>query len=131
MKFIASGSAAAALKMKSTESGAGRFTDFMLPPLTFHEYIHLLGLNALIVPSKREWKGQEIYRYDLSHKTLTYTDLTTNNQITLTNVMNLIADIQRRQVNMLISIVQQIGMTIQFTKGDLKKSSISLSSSGL
>jgi len=34
-KFIASGSAAAALRMKSTESGAGRFTDFLLPPLTF------------------------------------------------------------------------------------------------
>lgn len=40
-KFIASGSAAATLKMKSTESGAGRFTDFTLPPLTFHEYIHM------------------------------------------------------------------------------------------
>lgn len=36
-KFIASGSAAAALKLKSNESGAGRFTDFMLPPLTFYE----------------------------------------------------------------------------------------------
>lgn len=47
-KFIVSGSAAAALKMKSTESGAGRFTDFMLPPLTFHEYIHLKGLNHLV-----------------------------------------------------------------------------------
>ncbi|MGO3655094.1 MAG: ATP-binding protein, partial [Sphingobacterium sp.] len=34
-KFIVSGSAAAALKWHSTESGAGRFTDFMLPPLTF------------------------------------------------------------------------------------------------
>ena len=34
-KFVASGSAAAALKMKSNESGAGRFTDFMLPPLNF------------------------------------------------------------------------------------------------
>lgn len=38
-KFVGSGSAAAALKMKSNESGAGRFTDFMLPPLTFKEYI--------------------------------------------------------------------------------------------
>ena len=54
IKFIASGSAAAALKMKSGESGAGRFTDFMLPPLTFHEYIHLLGLNPLIVSGKRQ-----------------------------------------------------------------------------
>ena len=48
-KFIASGSAAAALKMKSNESGAGRFTDFMLPPLTFNEYIHLLNLNSIII----------------------------------------------------------------------------------
>ena len=49
VKFIASGSAAAALRMKSNESGAGRFTDFMLPPLTFFEYIKFLNLNSLIV----------------------------------------------------------------------------------
>lgn len=48
VKFVASGSAAAALKMKSNESGAGRFTDFMLPPLTFNEYIHLLNLNSIV-----------------------------------------------------------------------------------
>ncbi len=42
-RFVASGSAAAALKMKSQESGAGRFTDFLLPPLTFSEYLDLLG----------------------------------------------------------------------------------------
>lgn len=47
-KFIVSGSAAAALKWHSTESGAGRFTDFMLPPLTFQEYIHLKGMAHLI-----------------------------------------------------------------------------------
>ena len=47
-KFIVSGSAAAALKWHSTESGAGRFTDFLLPPLTFQEYIHLKKLNHLI-----------------------------------------------------------------------------------
>ena len=34
--------------MRSSESGAGRFTDFMLPPLTFHEYINLRGLNHLM-----------------------------------------------------------------------------------
>lgn len=39
IRFVASGSAAAALRMKSRESGAGRFTDFMLPPLTFAEYL--------------------------------------------------------------------------------------------
>lgn len=47
-KFIVSGSAAAALKWHSTESGAGRFTDFLLPPLTFQEYIHLKKLDHLI-----------------------------------------------------------------------------------
>lgn len=50
IKFVASGSAAAALRLKSTESGAGRFTDFLLPPLTFHEYLTLLGKDALIEP---------------------------------------------------------------------------------
>jgi len=57
VKFIVSGSAAAALKLKSNESGAGRFTDFMLPPLTFHEYIDLKGLSDLISQGTKEWKG--------------------------------------------------------------------------
>jgi len=39
IRFCASGSAAAALKLKSTESGAGRFTDFILPALTFREFL--------------------------------------------------------------------------------------------
>lgn len=56
-KFVVSGSAAAALKLKSNESGAGRFTDFMLPPLTFNEYIHLLQLQHLIIPSQIDWDG--------------------------------------------------------------------------
>ena len=43
IKALASGSAAAALRLKSEESGAGRFTDFLLPPLTFYEYLDLLG----------------------------------------------------------------------------------------
>lgn len=38
-RFVASGSAAAALRAKSTESGAGRFTEFLLPPLTFDEFL--------------------------------------------------------------------------------------------
>lgn len=62
-KFIVSGSAAAALKWHSTESGAGRFTDFMLPPLTFHEYIHLKKLDHLI------YDGEIIYGPDkISYK---------------------------------------------------------------
>jgi len=47
-KFTVSGSAGATLRMPRTESGAGRFTDFILPPLTFHEYIHLKGLSHLV-----------------------------------------------------------------------------------
>jgi uncharacterized protein len=48
IKCVVSGSAAAALKLKSDESGAGRFTDFLLPPLTFYEYINLLNKKHLI-----------------------------------------------------------------------------------
>jgi predicted AAA+ superfamily ATPase len=44
VKCVASGSAAAALRLKSNESGAGRFTDFLLPPLTFYEYLSLLKI---------------------------------------------------------------------------------------
>ncbi|MFY9243903.1 MAG: ATP-binding protein [Polaribacter sp.] len=57
IKFIVSGSAAAALKLKSIESGAGRFTDFMLPPLTFYEYIDLKNLSHLISLKIKKWKG--------------------------------------------------------------------------
>lgn len=56
-KFIASGSAAAALKYASNESGAGRFTDFLLPPLTFHEYIELKGLEHIMQPATIQWQG--------------------------------------------------------------------------
>ena len=49
IRFVASGSAAAALKMKSRESGAGRFTDFLLPPLNFAEFLRFRKLeNDLI-----------------------------------------------------------------------------------
>lgn len=48
-KFIATGSAAAALRLKSNESGAGRFSDFLLPPLTFAEYINFIGLEGQLI----------------------------------------------------------------------------------
>lgn len=54
LKCTASGSAAAALRLGSAESGAGRFTDFLLPPLTFHEYLMLLGLSDLVIPATSE-----------------------------------------------------------------------------
>jgi hypothetical protein len=41
-RFVATGSAAAALKTRSAESGAGRFTEFVLPPLTFAEYLRFV-----------------------------------------------------------------------------------------
>lgn len=66
-KFIVSGSAAAALKFASTESGAGRFTDFLLPPLTFNEYISLKGLDNLIKTIKINWKGKPRDFYSTSH----------------------------------------------------------------
>jgi predicted AAA+ superfamily ATPase len=65
-KFIVSGSAAAALKWHSTESGAGRFTDFMLPPLTFQEYIHLKKMNHLIYNGTIEY-GDKSIPYCLAH----------------------------------------------------------------
>lgn len=43
IKFVVSGSAAAALRLKSDESGAGRFSHFMLPPLTFAEFLRFRG----------------------------------------------------------------------------------------
>ncbi|MDX2224029.1 MAG: ATP-binding protein [Rhodospirillaceae bacterium] len=39
LSIVVSGSSAAALKRKSSESGAGRLTNFDLPPLTFHEFL--------------------------------------------------------------------------------------------
>lgn len=56
-RIIVSGSAAAALRLKSTESGAGRFTDFMLPPLTFQEYLHLKGLTHLVSEAGLQTSG--------------------------------------------------------------------------
>lgn len=45
IKFIASGSAASVLLKGARESGAGRFTDLTLAPLTFYEYVHMLGYD--------------------------------------------------------------------------------------
>ncbi len=50
-KFVVSGSAAAALRYKSQESGAGRFSDFVLPPLTFFEFIKMQRLDYFLQPA--------------------------------------------------------------------------------
>lgn len=59
-KFIVSGSAAAALRLKSSESGAGRFHDFILPPLTFHEFLHLQDKHGLIKASETLFNGKKV-----------------------------------------------------------------------
>lgn len=71
-KFVATGSAAAALRLKSTESGAGRFTDFVLPPLTFAEYLFFIGRESSLITmvddndkSKRTWRTDDIEQLNL------------------------------------------------------------------
>ena len=59
-KFIVSGSAAAALKLKSEESGAGRFTDFMLPPVTFYEYMKLVDDTLLLHETEEDGDGKKV-----------------------------------------------------------------------
>lgn len=66
-RFVVSGSAAAALRLKSIESGAGRFTDFMLPPLTFNEFLHLKKLDRLIVETNLDWQGSLIKFYSTNN----------------------------------------------------------------
>jgi len=64
---VVSGSAAAALKLASSESGAGRFTDFMLPPLTFSEYIDMTKNKHLIVTSSINWNNKPISYYSTNN----------------------------------------------------------------
>src|SRR5712691_713221 len=61
-KFIASGSAAAALKLKSRESGAGRFSEFMLPPLTFYEFLKFIGEHDTLISEQgdRQYSAKDI-----------------------------------------------------------------------
>lgn len=60
-QFVASGSAAAALKLASQESGAGRFTDFMLPPLTFAEYLDFIGKEDELIREQEDEDGTGRY----------------------------------------------------------------------
>ena len=57
IRFIASGSAAASLKRAFKESGAGRFSDFLLPPLTFAEYINFVNKSHLVETAN--WEDED------------------------------------------------------------------------
>lgn len=59
-RFVVSGSAAAALQYKSKESGAGRFSDFMLPPITFFEFINMQNLDYLVQSIDLPWGENKI-----------------------------------------------------------------------
>lgn len=58
-RFIATGSAAAALKLKSAESGAGRFSDYILPPLTFAEYLSFINREAELIELLEQPEGSQ------------------------------------------------------------------------
>lgn len=64
IRFVASGSAAASLKMKSMESGAGRFTHFELPAVLFCEYLAMTGADNLVVRTNVDWFGERATGYD-------------------------------------------------------------------
>lgn len=61
LRFVASGSAAAALRMKSRESGAGRFSEFVLPPLTFAEYLDFAGVERQLINELDDTGGSGRY----------------------------------------------------------------------
>jgi predicted AAA+ superfamily ATPase len=77
MRLCASGSAAAALRRKSQESGAGRFTDFLLPPLSFAEYLRFSGREQELIREgdrasgkPRKWIAPDIW--ELNHAFVDY-----------------------------------------------------------
>jgi len=64
-RFIATGSAAAALRLKSHESGAGRFSDYILPPLTFAEYLMFIGRENELVTAQPKYDEYEYSAPDI------------------------------------------------------------------
>lgn len=57
VRFVCTGSAAAALRTKSIESGAGRFTEFRLPPLTFVEYLRFIDRETELIRPAETFNG--------------------------------------------------------------------------
>ncbi len=85
VRFVASGSAAGALKMKSAESGAGRFTDYLLPPLTFAEYLDLLGVENDVVEKISKFSYRSIDLTALNQHFVKYINLGGYPEIALSN----------------------------------------------
>lgn len=54
IRFAASGSAASVLATGSRESGAGRFTDLKLAPLSFYEYVKMIGQDERLFESMEQ-----------------------------------------------------------------------------
>lgn len=74
IKFVASGSAAAALRRKSQESGAGRFTDFILPPLTFAEYLRLKKVEDQLIFTQPGHSTHQYFARDIHELNRYFTD---------------------------------------------------------
>ncbi len=76
-KFIVTGSAAAALRLKSNESGAGRFSDYVLPPLTFVEYLKFIDKEKNLIRTtspedNSNWSYEAIDIEDLNDEFINY-----------------------------------------------------------
>jgi hypothetical protein len=57
IRFMARGSAAAALRMKIRKSGAGGFNEFVLPPLSFAEYLRFAGRDESLISEREDEAG--------------------------------------------------------------------------
>lgn len=60
-RFVAVGSAAAALKQKSAESTAGQFSEFLLPPLTFCEFLHFVDQENSLIRKETNGSGSRYF----------------------------------------------------------------------
>ncbi|MDK9724582.1 MAG: ATP-binding protein [Sterolibacteriaceae bacterium MAG5] len=65
-QFVATGSAAAALKHKSAESGAGRFTEFVLPPLTFFEFLRFVDKEDDLIREESTAEARRFVALDIA-----------------------------------------------------------------
>ena len=58
--------------MKSQESGAGRFTEFLLPPLTFSEYLTLVGAPSPLLAKRGSEFGTPANINDMNSRFVSY-----------------------------------------------------------